>query len=88
MRFTGKYADAIPEYDQYLQLSDFNRKPASHTLLWRLAFMTRAKKAGSVAELSPVLNHSSKCRPSNRDLEQAGIARKNVTALQEYFRRP
>ncbi|HMC63054.1 MAG TPA: hypothetical protein VKJ01_27925 [Candidatus Solibacter sp.] len=53
MRFTGKYADAIPEYDQYLQLSDFNRKPASHTLLWRLAFMTRAKKAGSVAELRP-----------------------------------
>ncbi|HXB73886.1 MAG TPA: tetratricopeptide repeat protein [Candidatus Acidoferrales bacterium] len=153
LRFTSKYVDAIPEYDQYLQLSDFNsklagqlnyyvlgsliglgrKKRAAEQDIWKefrdlayfgkceceqklarldaaiadcqtaltydskdpfahftlaVAFMTRAKKQGSVAELSPALNHFQQMLAINPDLDQASIARKNVTAIQEYFRRP
>jgi hypothetical protein len=44
--------------------------------------------AGSVAELAPALNRFEQMPAINPDLEQADIARKNVTAIQEYFRRP
>ena len=153
LRFTSKYADAIPEYDQYLQLSDFNsklagqlnyyvlgsliglgrKKRAAEQDIWKefrniayfgkceceqklvkldaaiadcqtaltydpkdpfahftlaIAFMTQAKKSGSVAELSPALNHFEQMLAINPDLDQATIARKNVSAIQEYFRRP
>jgi len=153
LRFTSKYTDAIPEYDQYLQLSDFNsklagqlnyyvlgsliglgkKKRAAEQDIWKefrniayfgkceceqkltrldaaiadcqtaltydpkdpfahftlaVAFMTQAKKSGSVAELSPALNHFQQMLAINPDLDQASLARKNVTAIQEFFRRP
>lgn len=153
LRFTGRYADAIPEYDQYLQLSDFNsklagqinyyvlgsliglgrRKRAAEQDIWKefrniayfgrceceqkmgrldtaiadcqtaltydpkdpfahftlaIAFMTQAKKSGSVAELSPALNHFQQMLSINPDLDQAALARKNVTAIQQFLRQP
>jgi tetratricopeptide (TPR) repeat protein len=153
LRFTNKYADAIPEYDQYLQLSDFNsklagqlnyyvlgsliglgkKKRAAEQDIWKefrniayygkceceqklarldaaiadcqtaltydpkdpfshytlaLAFMTQAKKSGNVAGLSPALNHFEQMLAINPDLDQAAIARKNVSAIQEYFKHP
>jgi len=153
LRFTAKFTEAIPEYDQYLQLSDFNsklagqlnyyvlgsliglgkKKRAAEQDIWKefrnlayfgrceceqklvrldaaiadcqtaltydpkdpfahytlaLAFMTQAKRTGSVAELSPALNHFQQMLTINPDLDQASIARKNVAAIQEYFRRP
>ncbi len=147
LRLSNQFAAAGPEYDQYLQLSDFNsklagqlnyyvlgsliglgkKKRAAEQDIWKelrnlayfgkcecerklskldeaiadcqkaltydpkdpfahytlaLAFMTRAKKAGSIAELSPALNHFQQMLAINPDLDQAEFARKNVLAIQ------
>ncbi len=148
LRLSNQFAEASPEYEQYLQLSDFNsklagqlnyyvlgsliglgkKKRAAEQDIWKelrniayfgkcecerklskldeaiadcqkaltydpkdpfahytlaLAFMTRAKKAGSIAELSPALNHFQQMLAINPDLDQAEFARKNVAAIQD-----
>ena len=150
LRFTNKFADAIPEYDQYLQLSDFNsklagqinyyvlgsliglgrKKRAAEQDIWKefrniayfgkceceqklarfdaaiadcqtaltydpkdpfshftlaLAYMTQAKKSGNVAELPPAKNHFEQMLAINPDLDQAKIARTNISAIDKFF---
>jgi hypothetical protein len=62
------------------------KDPLAHYTL-AIAFMAKAKKSGSVADLPAALNHFQQMLDINPGLEQAAIARKNVTAIQEYLRR-
>jgi tetratricopeptide (TPR) repeat protein len=50
LRFTTRYADAIPEYDQYLQLSDFNSKLAGQLNYYVLGSLIGLGKKKRAAE--------------------------------------
>jgi len=148
LRLSGKPADSIAEYDQYLKLSDFDskfagqvnyyvlgsliglgrRKRAAEQDIWKdlrslayfgicdanrtlnnydlaigfcqkslsydpqdpyahyalgLAYLHKAVANNSVAELSPALLHFQQVISLNPDLEEAGIARKNIVNIQK-----
>ena len=151
LRLSGKFAEARPEYENYLKLSDFDSKLAGtlnyyvlgslvgmgrkkrvaerdiwndyHNMAWYgmcecerksgnldaaitecqkaltydakdpwahytlgLAFMTKAKNTGSVAELDPALKHFQQMLELNPDMDEAKIARGNIAAIQAYLK--
>jgi tetratricopeptide (TPR) repeat protein len=53
-----------------------------------LAFMTKANNTGSVAELDPALKHFQQMLDLNPDMDEASIARKNITSIQQYLKQP
>jgi tetratricopeptide (TPR) repeat protein len=53
-----------------------------------LAFMTKAVKTGSVAELDPALQHFQQMLDINPDMDEASIARKNIASIQQYLKQP
>ena len=53
-----------------------------------LAFMTKAKNTGSVAELDPALQHFQRMLDLNPDMEEASLARKNIASIQQYLKQP
>ena len=53
-----------------------------------LAFMTKAKNTGSVAELDPALQHFQRTLDLNPDMEEASLARKNIASIQQYLKQP
>lgn len=151
LRLSGQFAEARPEYVEYLKLSDFDSKLAGklnyyvlgslvgmgrkkrvaerdiwndyHNMAWYgmcecdrkggnldtaiaqcqkaltydakdpwahytlgLAFMTKAVKSGSVAELDPALQHFQQMIEINPDMDEAAIARKNIAAIRQYLK--
>ncbi len=152
LRLSGKFAEAKPEYGQYLKLSDFDSKLAGqlnyyvlgslvglgrkkrvaerdiwndfHNMAWfgmcecerkganldaaiadcqkaltydskdpfahyylGLAFMTKAIKMNSVAELDPALQHFQQMLEINPDIAEAGKAKQNIANIQEFLKR-
>ncbi|MGA1994627.1 MAG: tetratricopeptide repeat protein [Bryobacteraceae bacterium] len=148
LRLSGKPADSIAEYGQYLKLSDFDskfagqvnyyvlgsligmgrRKRAAEQDIWKdlrslayfgicdanrtlsnfdlaigfcqkslsydpqdpyahyalgLAYLHKAVANNSAAELSPALRHFQQVVSLNPDLEEAGIARKNIANIEK-----
>ncbi len=63
------------------------KDPFAHYTLG-LAFMTKAVKTGSVAELDPALKHFQQMLEINPDMDEAAIARKNIANIQQYLKQP
>ena len=63
------------------------KDPFAHYTLG-LAFMTKAVKTGSVAELDPALQHFQQMLEINPDMDEAAIARKNIANIQQYLKEP
>jgi tetratricopeptide (TPR) repeat protein len=63
------------------------KDPFAHGTLG-LAFMTKAVKSGSVAELDPAVQHFQRLIELNPDLAEASIARKNIANIQQYLNHP
>ena len=61
------------------------KDPFAHYTLG-LAFMTKAVKTGSVAELDPALKHFQEMLEINPDMDEAAIARKNIANIQQYLK--
>ncbi len=62
-----------------------SKDPFAHYTLG-LAFMTKAVKTGSVAELDPALKHFQQMLEINPDMDEAAIARKNIANIQQYLK--
>ncbi len=152
LRLSGKFADAEPEYNQYLKLSDFDsklagqlnyyvlgslfglgrRKKAGTQDIWKdlrslayfgicdcerklqrydsaisfcekslsydskdpfahyalgLSFMTKAVNTGSIAELTPALQHFQQMITLNPDLDEVKQARQNIANIQQFLKK-
>lgn len=152
LRLSNKWAEAEPEYNQYLKLSDFDsklagqlnyyvlgslfglgrKKRAGTTDIWKdlrslayfgicdcerkltrydtaiqfcerslaydakdpfahyalgLSFMTKAVNTGSVAELTPAMQHFQEMIALNPDMDEVKIARQNIAAIQKYLQK-
>ncbi|MEO8371561.1 MAG: tetratricopeptide repeat protein [Candidatus Solibacter sp.] len=61
------------------------KDPWAHYTLG-LAFMTKAVKSGSVAELDPALQHFQQMIELNPDMDEATMARKNIAAIRQYLK--
>ena len=148
LRFSGKFSEARPVYDEYLKLSDFDSKLAGklnyyvlgslvgmgrkkrvaerdiwndyHNMAWfgicecerksgnldaaiadcqkaltydakdpfahyqlGLAFMNKANKTKSVAELDPALKHFQQMLEINPDMAEAAFAKGNIALIQK-----
>jgi len=148
LRFSGKYSEARPVYDEYLRLSDFDSKLAGklnyyvlgslvgmgrkkrvaerdiwndyHNMAWfgicecerksgnldaaiadcqkaltydakdpfahyqlGLAFMNKANKTNSLAELDPALKHFQQMLEINPDMAEAAFAKGNIALIQK-----
>jgi tetratricopeptide (TPR) repeat protein len=53
-----------------------------------LAFMTKANKTQSIAELDPALRHFQTMLELAPDIAEAGYARKNIAAIEEVLKHP
>ena len=63
------------------------KDPFAHYTLG-LAFMTKAIKTGSVAELDPALQHFEQMLAINPDMAEAAIAKKNIANIQQFLKQP
>ena len=79
-RRSAKLDDAIRDCQHALQFD--SKDPFAHYTLG-LAFMTKAKKTDSVAELDPALKHFETMVALAPDIVEAGYARKNIAQIQE-----
>ncbi|MDR3702545.1 MAG: tetratricopeptide repeat protein [Candidatus Sulfopaludibacter sp.] len=152
LRLSGKWADAEPEYNQYLKLSDFDsklagqlnyyvlgslfgmgrKKRAGTQDIWKdlrslayfgicdcerklsrydtaiqfcqkslsydskdpfahyalgLTFMAQAVNTGSVAELSPAMQHFEQMIAINPDLDEVKNAKQNIANIQQFLKK-
>ncbi|MCX6626719.1 MAG: tetratricopeptide repeat protein [Candidatus Solibacter sp.] len=84
-RKSGNLDTAIAECQKALTYDA--KDPFAHYTLG-LAFMTKAVKSGSVAELDPALKHFQQMLDLNPDMDEASIARKNIANIQQYLKQP
>lgn len=84
-RKTGNLDTAIANCQKALTYDA--KDPFAHYTLG-LAFMTKAVKTGSVAELDPALQHFQQMLSLNPDMDEAAIARKNIANIQQYLKQP
>jgi tetratricopeptide (TPR) repeat protein len=84
-RKTGNLDTAIANCQKALTYDA--KDPFAHYTLG-LAFMTKAVKNGSVAELDPALQHFQQMLDLNPDMDEAAIARKNIANIQQYLKQP
>jgi len=82
-RKTGNLDTAIAQCQKALTYDA--KDPWAHYTLG-LAFMTKAKNTGSVAELDPALQHFQQMIELNPDMNESSIARKNIAAIQQYLK--
>ncbi|MEO8593148.1 MAG: tetratricopeptide repeat protein [Candidatus Solibacter sp.] len=82
-RKSGNLDTAIAQCQKALTYD--SKDPWAHYTLG-LAFMTKAKQSGSVAELYPAMQHFQTMIELNPDMEEATIARKNIAAVQQYLK--
>jgi tetratricopeptide (TPR) repeat protein len=61
------------------------KDPFAHNTLG-LAFMTKAVKSGSEAELDPAMQHFQRMIELNPNMAEADIARKNIANIQQYLK--
>ena len=84
----GAAADGSHQIAQCQKALTYDAKdPWAHYTLG-LAFMTKAVKSGSVAELDPALQHFQQMIEINPDMDEAAIARKNIAAIRQYLKQP